>query len=93
MHGQEVWASFEFSGGQKHSKNDLTTPILTHRKQSWEIEVLEGQMTSKFRDSTWVGNYTGRDFQQAHLGSILTLGSASKSAPKWRDTYRFWHDA
>ena len=38
--------------GQKHSKNDLTAPILTHRKQSWEIEVLEGQMTSKSRNFT-----------------------------------------
>jgi len=55
VHVQEIWASFESSGGQKHSKNDLTAPILTHRKQSWEIEVLEGKMTSKFRNSTWVG--------------------------------------
>jgi len=85
VHGQEIWASFESSGGHKHSKNDLTAPILTHRKQSWEIEVLEGQMTSKFRNSTWVGKYIGRDFPQEHLGSIWTLESASKSAPKWHD--------
>lgn len=52
--GQEIWVGFESSGGQKHLKNDLTAPILTHRKQSWEIEVLEGQMTSKFKNSTWV---------------------------------------
>ena len=37
---------------KKHSKNDLTALILTHGKQSWEIEVLEGKMTSKFRNST-----------------------------------------
>ena len=55
VHGQEVWASFESSGGKKHPKNDLSTPIFKYRKQSWEIEVLEGKMTSKLRNSTWVG--------------------------------------
>ena len=55
VHGQEIWVGFESSRGKKHSKNDLTAPILTHRKKSWEIEVLEGKMTSKFRNSTWVG--------------------------------------
>ena len=37
--------------GQKHLENDLSATFCTHRKQSWEIEVLEGQMTSKFRNS------------------------------------------
>lgn len=55
VNSQEIWAGFEPSRGQKHSKGDLTTPILTHGKQSWEFEVLEGQMTSKFKNSTWVG--------------------------------------
>jgi len=27
---------------KKHAKNDLTAPILTHRKQSWENALLEG---------------------------------------------------
>jgi len=40
---------------KKHSNNDLTAPILTHRKQSWEIEVLEGKMDTKLKNSTWVG--------------------------------------
>jgi len=48
-------ASFESPGGQKHSKSDLSAPILTHRKQSWENEVLEGKMSTKFRNSTWDG--------------------------------------
>ena len=39
VHGQEILASFESSRGQKRSKNDLTAPILTHRNQSWGIEV------------------------------------------------------
>jgi len=39
---------------KKHSNNDLTSPILTHKKQSWEIEVLEGQMDTKLKNSTWV---------------------------------------
>jgi len=43
VHGQEVWASFESSGGQKHPKSDLSAPILTHRKQSWEIAVWRGK--------------------------------------------------
>jgi len=41
--------------GQKHSKNDLTAPILTHRKQCWENGRLEGQMEAKLKNSTWVG--------------------------------------
>jgi len=86
VHGQEIWASFESSRGQKHSENYLTAPILTHKKQSWEIEFLERKMTSKFINSTWVGTYTGRDFQQDFLGSIWTSGKASNSAPKWHDT-------
>jgi len=40
---------------KKHSKNDLTTHILTHRKQSWEIGILEGPMEAKLKNSTWVG--------------------------------------
>ena len=82
MHGQEFLASFESPGGQKHSKHDLSAPILTHMKQSWEIVVLEGQMGTEFRNSTWVGEKKGRDFQQAHLGLIWTSERASKPAPK-----------
>jgi len=88
VHGQEVWASFESLRGQKHPKNDLSAPILTNRKQSWEIEVLKRQMGTKFRNSTWVGKQTGRAFQQAHLGSIWTLESASKAALKWHNAYK-----
>ena len=40
--------------GQKHSKNDLSTTFCTSRNQSWEIAVLEGKMTSKLKNSTWV---------------------------------------
>ena len=41
--------------GKKHSKNGLSATFCTSRNQSWEIAVLEGQMTSKLKNSTWVG--------------------------------------
>jgi len=81
-------ARSESPGGQKHPKNDLSAPILTHRKQSWENEYLEGKMSTKFRNSTWVRKYTGQAFQQAHLGTFWTPTSASKEAPKWHGAYR-----
>ena len=40
---------------KKHAKNDLTAPFWTHRKQSWENELLEGKMDTKLENSTWVG--------------------------------------
>ena len=40
---------------KKHSKNDLTAPILTHRKQCLENGLLDGQMEAKLKNSTWVG--------------------------------------
>ena len=39
---------------EKHAKNDLTAPIWTHRKQSWENALLEGKMDTKLKNSTWV---------------------------------------
>ena len=39
---------------KKHAKNDLTAPIWTHRKQSWENALLEGKMDTKLKHSTWV---------------------------------------
>ena len=41
--------------GQKHLENGLFSTFCTHRNQFWEIEVLEGKMTSKSRNLTWVG--------------------------------------
>jgi len=52
--GQGIWARSESPGGQKHPKHDLSAPILTHRKQYWENEDLEGQMSTKFRNFSWV---------------------------------------
>ena len=66
---------------QKHSKNDLIAPILTHRKQCWENWILEVQMEAKLENFTWVGNQTGRPFQQAHLEWLWTLGRPSKVSP------------
>jgi len=43
VHGEEVWGSFESSGGQEPPKNDLSAPNFAHKKQSWEIEVLDGK--------------------------------------------------
>ena len=40
---------------QKHHENHLAATFCTSREYLWENEVLEGQMSSKFRNSTWVG--------------------------------------
>ena len=50
--GQEIWARYESQKGQKHPKNDLAAPILTHRKQCWENSVLEGKMEAKFKQTS-----------------------------------------
>ena len=41
--------------GQKHHENHLSATFCTSRKYSWKIEVLEGKMSSKLKNSTWVG--------------------------------------
>ena len=40
---------------QKHHEKHLAATFCTSRKYLWENEVLEGQINSKFRNSTWVG--------------------------------------
>ena len=75
--GQEIWVSYGSPKGQKNEKNDLIAPILTHRKQSWENALLEGQMDTKLENSTWVGKQTGMAFQQANLSLIWTSESSS----------------
>ena len=42
--------------GQKHLQNGLSATFCTHRKKCWDIEVMEGKVTSKSINSTWVGN-------------------------------------
>ena len=69
---------------QKPSQNDLTAPILTHRKQCWENGLLEGQMEAKLKNSTWVGNQMDRSFQKAHLELIWTLVRPPKDGPNRR---------
>ena len=64
--------------GQKTPKNGLSTTFLTHRKQSWENEDLEGKMSTKLKNSSWVGKYTGQAFQQAHLGTFWIHESVPK---------------
>ena len=76
--------------GQKHPKIGLSATFCTHRKHCWEIELLEGKMDTKSRNSTWVGKQTGKDFQRAIMSSIWTSGRASKSAPKLCYAQRFW---
>jgi len=44
-----------FQKGQKHLKNALSAPFWPHRKQRWENSLLEGQMDTKFRNSTCFG--------------------------------------
>jgi len=60
--GQEILARYESPKGQKTPKNGLSATFLTHRKQSWENEDLEGQMSTKFKNSSGVGKYTGQAF-------------------------------
>ena len=48
-------ARSESPRGQKHPKNGLFATFLTHRKQSWENEDLERQISTKFINSTWGG--------------------------------------
>ena len=55
IHCQEILWSFGPPKSQKTSKHWLSATFLRHRKQSWEIASLEGQMTTKFRNSSWVG--------------------------------------
>ena len=39
---------------KKQANNDLNAPFWIHRKQSWENALLEGQMKTKLKNSTWV---------------------------------------
>jgi len=54
--GLEILISFGSPKGQKTPKNGLSATVWTHRKQSWENEDLEGQMSFKFRNSSGVRN-------------------------------------
>ena len=85
MDGLEIWWSFGPPESKKTSKKWLSATFLSCRKQSWEIAILEAKMTTKFRNSSWVGKYTHRPFQQAYACSIWTPGSAPKVVPKARD--------
>ena len=40
---------------QKHHENHLAATFCTSRKYFWENEVLKGKISSKLRNSTWVG--------------------------------------
>jgi len=40
---------------QKHHENHLAATFCTSRKYFWENEVVEGKMSSKLGNSTWVG--------------------------------------
>jgi len=53
--GQEILTRFGSPKGQKTAKNGLSATFLTHRKKSWENEDLDGQMSTKFKNSSWVG--------------------------------------
>jgi len=90
---QEILRRFGPPKGQKTPKNGQLSTFLTHRKQSWENEVLEGKMSSKFKNSSWVGKQTKHAFQKAHLGTFLTPENAPKQAPKWHDALRIWRGA
>ena len=72
---------------QKHHENHLAATFCTSRKYFWENEVLAGQMSSKLRNSTWVGQPTSRAFQRAIMSSIWMPRSAPKSGLKVRYAY------
>ena len=55
INGLEILWSFGPPESQKTSKIWLSATFLSCRKKSWEIAILEGQMTTKFRNSSWVG--------------------------------------
>jgi len=52
---QEILTIFGSPKGQETPKNGLSATFLTHRKQSWENEDLEGKMSTKFKNSSCVG--------------------------------------
>ena len=67
---------------KKHSKNDLTTPILTHRKKCWENGRLgggNGGQIETFHLGWKVDRWT---FLTSTLGAHLDNGKASKSGSK-----------
>ena len=64
---------------QKHHENHLAATFFTSRKYFWENEFLEGKMSFKLRNSTWVGYSTSWAFQRAIMRSIWMPGSAPKT--------------
>jgi len=54
VYGQEILTKYGSPKGQKTPKNGLSASFLTHRKQSWENGDLEGQMSTKFKNFSWV---------------------------------------
>jgi len=42
--------------GKKHPKSAHSTTFLPHKKQSWEIPILEGKMDSKSKTSSYSRN-------------------------------------
>ena len=74
---------------EKHHENHLAATFCTSRKYFWENEVLEGQMSSKLRNSTWIGYPTSRAFQRAIMSSIWMPESTSKSGRKACDPLKF----
>ena len=60
--GKEIWARYVSPRGQKHLKNGLSATFLTHRKKSWENGHLEGQMSTKFKNSSGIRKWTGQAF-------------------------------
>jgi len=52
---QEILTISGSPKGQKTPKNGLFAAFFTHRKQSWDNEDMEGQMSTKFKNSSWFG--------------------------------------
>jgi len=72
----EKWLEFfDKFWTSKRAKNTSKIPFLPlflpHRKQSWEISILEEKMDTKFKNSTCPRKHTNIHFQQAILEQIL----------------------
>ena len=82
--GQEILTGF---GLPKRSKTPQKWPFCPFFDTQEAVlgELSFGGAKAKFKNSTCVGKYTGRTFQQAHLEKIWTPGRPPKSAANRRD--------
>ena len=74
---------------QKHHENHLAATFCTSRKYFWENDVLEGRMSSKLGNSTWVGYSTSTAFQRDIMRSIFGCREVPQNQVERRATHLF----